>query len=86
MDVENGMVIPSKSIQKDQNNLDFIFVAKEKGAKDGKTNYVVEKVIVTIIERFEGETLIETNSKLKDLNVVVDGSRGIADKDTVRVQ
>lgn len=86
MDVENGMVIPSKSIQKDQNNLDFVFVAKKKGEKDGEASYLVEKVTVKIIERFEGEALIETNNKLKDLNVVVEGSRGIVDKDIVRVQ
>ncbi len=87
MNIENGMVIPSKSILKDQNNLDFIFVARKKDAKNGKTTYVVEKIIVEIIERFEGEALIVTNSKLTEGdNVVVEGARGIADKDTVRAE
>jgi RND family efflux transporter MFP subunit len=85
MNVANGMVIPSKSILKDQNNMDFIFVATKDGAKNGTTNYVVEKINVKIIQRFEGDALIETNSNLKaNDNVVVDGARGIADKDTVR--
>lgn len=86
MDVANGMVIPSKSILKDQNNKDFIFVAREGDTEKGETNYVVEKVNVVIIERFEGDALIETNSKLTNANVVVDGARGIADKDVVRAE
>lgn len=85
MDVANGMVIPSKSILKDQNNLDFIFIAKKDGVTNGTTNYIVEKINVKIIQRFEGDALIETNSQLNaGDNVVVDGARGIADKDTVR--
>lgn len=87
MEVEKGMVIPSKSILKDQNNQDFIFVAREKGAKDGTMTYTVEKINVTLIERFEGDALIETNSDLTDgASVVIEGARGIADKDVVRAE
>lgn len=85
LSVENGMVIPSKSILKDQENLDYIFIAtkiKENGAK--KIHYDISKVIVNVIEKFEGNALIETNVKLKGANVVVEGARGITDKDVVR--
>lgn len=86
MDVANGMVIPSKSILKDQNNKDFIFIANKGNEENGETNYIVEKINVEIIERFEGDALIVTNPKLKDANVIVDGARGIADKDVVRAE
>jgi RND family efflux transporter MFP subunit len=85
MKVDKGMVIPSKSVLKDQNNNDFIFVARNEKTKDGVTTYEVSKIDVVIIERFEGEALIETNIDLQPGdNVVVEGARGIADGDTVR--
>ena len=87
MKVDKGMVIPSKSILKDQNNNDFIFVARNEKTKDGVTTYEVTKIDVMIIERFEGDALIETNIELKTGdNVVVEGARGIADGDTVRAE
>lgn len=108
MNVENGMVIPSKSILKDQNNNDFIYVARDLEKDDTKADdkstkkstkkksvgkksegdpntYQVFKINVVIIERFEGEALIETNSELKENElVVVDGARGISDRAMVR--
>lgn len=85
MKVENGMVIPSKSIQKDQDNNDFIFIARDEKTVKGAKTYTVYKINVVIIERFEGNALIELNADLKEGdNVVVDGARGISDKETVR--
>lgn len=85
MKVDKGMVIPSKSILKDQNNNDFIFVARDEKSADGVTTYTVSQIDVVIIERFEGEALIETSAELKaGDNVVIEGARGIADQDVVR--
>lgn len=82
MNVADGTVIPSKSILKDQDNKDFVFMAK---SVKGKSEYSVEKVFVTVLGKFEGDALIETNDKVKKgLKVVVDGARGIADGDQVR--
>lgn len=86
MYVDSGMVVPSKSILKDQNNNDYLFLAKPSGKnKEGHPTYKVELINVEIIERFEGEALIKTNEKLEaGHKVVVDGARGIADQDIVR--
>lgn len=82
MNVADGTVIPSKSILKDQDNKDFVYMAK---SVKGKAEYSVEKVFVTVLGKFEGEALIETNEKVKKgLKVVVDGARGIANGDQVR--
>lgn len=87
MNVEKGMVIPSKSILKDQNNRDFIFVARDEKVVDGNKTYTADQVYVVIIERFEGEALIETNSELDENDkVVIDGARGISDKTPIRVE
>ena len=87
MNVESGMVIPSKSILKDQNNKDFIFVARDEKTVDGATTFKVYKINVVIIERFEGDALIETTTDLKKGdNVVVEGARGISNGDTVRAE
>lgn len=87
MKVDNGMVIPSKSILKDQNNNDFIFVARNEKVANGVTTYEVTQIDVVIIERFEGAALIETNAELKTGdNVVIEGARGITDGNTVRTE
>jgi len=102
MNIAEGMVIPSKSVLKDQNNNDFIFIAREEGTstdeksdkkekptktEKGEKSYKVYKIEVVVIERFEGEALIETTSALKAGDkVVIEGARGIADGNTVRAE
>lgn len=79
--VENGLVIPSKSIMKAQDNSEFIFVVSSKGNNE----FTVKKVTVKVIDRYQGEALIEENSLIKDgTQIVVEGGRGITDKDIVR--
>ncbi len=86
MYVDSGMVVPSKSILKDQNNNDYLFIARPSGKnREGNPTYKVEQINVEIIERYDGEALIKTTDKLKAGNqVVVEGARGIANNDTVR--
>lgn len=76
--VENGFVIPSKSILKDQDNNDYVFAAKKAGEE-----YVVQKINVTVIQKYDGETLIKSELKEGQL-VVTEGARGISNKDKVR--
>lgn len=85
MEVKDGLVIPARSILKDQNNNDFVFVATPY-KKEGKDLYQVKKTLINVIERFEGEALIET-SEIKDgANIVVEGARGVANNDIVRIK
>ena len=83
MNVKDGIVIPSKSILKDQDNHDFIYVARN--GKNGE--YKVSKVNITVIEKYNGEALIKSS---KDLTigemVVIEGAKGITDGDIVRTE
>lgn len=81
--VENGLIVPSVSVLKDRNNEDYIFVADPSKEEN---QFKVRVVHVAVVNKFDGETLITSTTKLnKDTKVVVDGAKGIADKDTVRI-
>jgi len=85
--VENGTVLPSKSVLKDQNNVDYVYVATKAESKDGKTLYNVKRVNVIVIEKYNGETLIENNSKLKNNTaIVVAGGKNISETEPVRTK
>lgn len=82
LQVNDGTVIPTKAIQKDQDNKDFIFIAKKIG-KD----YVVERAYIEVISNYDGFTLLKKSTRSLLSNTIVwEGARGIADKDTVRVK
>ena len=85
LNVKDDLVIPSKSILKDQDNNDYVFVAKKHKKEGDKQLYQVSKVIVNIIERFEGEALIKQNGIEKGTAVVVKGARGVTDNEIVRI-
>jgi membrane fusion protein, multidrug efflux system len=86
MDIKDGLVVTSASILKDQNSNDFLYrltPAKGKGA----SNWKVEKVFVTVIESFDGQSLIRSGQKIKEGDkIVLEGAKGITDKDIVRVK
>jgi membrane fusion protein, multidrug efflux system len=86
MDIKDGLVVTSASILKDQNSNDFLYrltPAKGKGA----SNWQVEKVFVTVIESFDGQSLIRSGQKIKEGDkIVLEGAKGITDKDIVRVK
>lgn len=80
--VPNGLVIPSNSIMKSPNNVDFVFIAIKKGNK----KYSVKEVQIEVIEKYNGETLIKENSEITDQTmIVIEGARGISSKDIVRI-
>jgi RND family efflux transporter MFP subunit len=81
LQVDKGLVIPSKSIMKAQDDSEFIFVASKKANNE----FTVKKVTVKVIDRYMGEALITGNSMITDgTEIVVEGGRGITDKDIVR--
>lgn len=85
MKVQKGLVIPSKAILKDENNQDFVFVAQSSHNEEGV--YTVKKVNVTVLEKYEGKSLIEGNSKLKaKQQIVVEGAKGISEDSKVRIK
>jgi membrane fusion protein, multidrug efflux system len=83
MEVENALVISSKGIIKDQNNQDFVYVAYKKN----KDTYSIRKVMVEVISKYKQEAYIRVLSgdlAPGDL-VITDGSKGITEKDKVRI-
>lgn len=81
--VENGLVIPAKSILKSQDNSDYVWVA----LPSSKGNFKVQKIAVELIENQDGEALIKDNSAIKKgTKIIVEGARGITEKDQVRIK
>lgn len=83
LEVEDGLVIPSQSILKDQDNNDFVYLA----AKNDEGKYVVSELNITVIKKFNGNALIEASSKIKKGQlIVVEGAKGISTGITVRTK
>lgn len=81
--VENGLVIPAKSILKSQDNSDYVWVA----LPSSKGNFKVQKIAVELIENQDGEALIKDNAAIKTgTKIIVEGARGITEKDQVRIK
>ncbi len=81
--IEKGLVIPTKCILKSQDNGDFVWVA----ILSSKGNYKVKKVPVELLSNQNGFALIKDNSSIKNgTKVIVDGARGITEKDQVRIK
>ncbi|MDX2362021.1 MAG: efflux RND transporter periplasmic adaptor subunit [Crocinitomicaceae bacterium] len=87
LEVESGLVISSASVLKDQDNHDFVFTAVPFADDSLSANlFIVEKVLVNVIERYNGETLIESGALKVKESIVVGGARGVADGDIVRIK
>lgn len=81
--VENGLVIPAKSILKSQDNSDYVWVA----LPSSKGNFKVQKIAVELIENQDGEALIKDNAAIMNgTKIIVEGARGITEKDQVRIK
>lgn len=83
IDQKDALVIPSKSILKDQKNKDYVFVA----TKVKNNEYKLRKAFIQVVEKYNGEAMIQLLSD--DLKpgekVVIDGARGVTEKDIVRI-
>lgn len=81
LSVNGGLVVSSNSLLKDQNDVDFVYVAKK---KDGK--YIVSQVNVEVIEKFNGKALLKSGSIEPETMIVTEGAKGITDGDIVRTK
>lgn len=78
LSVPMGVVIPSSSVQRDQEGKDFIYIIADGNSK---------KIIVKVIEKFNGETLIEDSEKVsKGSQIVIKGAKGIVDGTAIRIK
>jgi membrane fusion protein (multidrug efflux system) len=81
LNVPNATVIPSKAVMKSQDNKDFVYVATSKGSKE----FTVKKVYVKVLEKYNDEAMIAHNSGINEGTlIVVEGAKGITEKDIVR--
>lgn len=83
IDQKDALVVPSKSVLKDQKNKDYVFVA----TKVKNNEYKLRKAFIQVVEKYNGEAMIQLLSD--DLKpgekVVIDGARGVTEKDIVRI-
>lgn len=81
--IDSGLVIPSKSILKNQNNNDYVWILK----KSKKETFKVEQVFINTITSYNGEALIEENKSINAGTLIIEsGARGITKKDIVRIK
>merc|ERR1712176_215732 len=80
LSVANGIVIPAQAILIDPESNDFVFrVIEEKDVKKS------QKVIVEVIERYEGKALIKAGSLSPGDEIVVKGARGIGEGTAIQI-
>lgn len=84
--IDEGKTIPTKAILKDQNNKDFIYLAKKSSDTKNKGAYDISKVFIKIISKYNGIALIKADKLSPGSLIVVEGSRGISDNDIVRIK
>jgi len=81
LDVKKGLVISSKSLLKNQNNVNFIYTATKQGDQ-----FIVSPVNVEVIEKSNGKALLKSGSIEPGTMVVAEGAKGIAKGDVVRTK
>lgn len=82
LSIENGLVVPSKSILKDNDNKDFVYVVEK-----SKKGQIVTKRNVEVLSKYDGRCLISDKSEVKEGDqIVVDGARGVANNDIVEIK
>lgn len=81
--IDSGLVIPSKSILKNQENRDYIWVLSEKE----DNIYRVSQAFIEVITSYNGEALINKSDSIKEgMMIIESGARGITKKDVVRIK
>lgn len=90
MRVAGGLVVPTAGILKDQNSKDFLYRLMPSNSTSKNSNgsqWKAEKVFVEVIESYKGKSLVVAGQKVKEGDqIVVEGAKGIADKEIVRVK
>lgn len=80
LNLKDVLTVPSKSVLKSQKNEDYLFIASKSGDQ-----YKVRKVIVEVVTKYQGETVIKplVGNIVKGDLVVTAGARGITEQDLV---
>lgn len=90
--IENGLVIPTQAIMKDQNNNDFVYVASINQDKPdstmvkGTTLYNLKKQVVKVVSKYDNKALINSQELTEGNFVVTKGAKGITELDKVRTK
>lgn len=90
--IDNGKVIPTEAIIKDQNNNNFVYVATVSTEKidstvaKGTKLYALEKQIIKVISKYNDKALIESVELAEGSFVVTKGAKGITELDKVRTK
>lgn len=77
---DNGIVIPAAAILIDQESNYYVYIV----GKDKEGDLSSQKVIVEVIERYEGLALIKDGTLTAGDKVVVKGARGISDNTKIQ--
>lgn len=77
---DNGIVIPAAAILIDQESNDYVYIV----GKDKDGDMSSKKVIIQVIERYEGRALIKDGTLKAGEKVVVKGARGISDNTKIQ--
>ena len=81
--IDSGLVIPSRSILKNQENRNYVWVLSEKE----DNIYTVAQVFIEVKTSYNGEALINKSDFLKEgMMIIESGARGITKKDVVRIK
>jgi RND family efflux transporter MFP subunit len=80
LSVNKGIVIPAAAILIDQDSKDYVYIIE----KDEDGDMASKKMIVTVVERYEGRALIKDGTITAGDKVVVKGARGISDKTKIQ--
>ncbi len=85
--LDSALVINSEAILQDTDNNDYVY--KMTSAKRSKDFFNLEKVYVTIIKSYQGESAIiptEEGSLVRDSRIVLTGGKGVTESDIVKIQ
>jgi len=81
--VDSGLVVPSRSILKNSNNKDYLWVLLPVSDK----TYNVKQVFISKLKMYDGKALIEENEEIPNGSLIIEGgARGITNKDLVRIK
>lgn len=80
--IPNAMVVPSRSVLKSQQNEDYVYLA----VKGKQNTYTTKRVNVKLMQKYKNEAHVICTSQdfKKGAKVVVDGAKGVTDKEIVQ--
>jgi hypothetical protein len=87
VDLDSALVVNSQSILQDTDNNNYVY--KMMATNEASGEYKIEKIYVTIIKSYKGESAISTskpNQLTNNSKLVLNGGKGVTDGDIVKAQ